>query len=56
METLDLMDIKVIVRINYLANSIEELIKNKEEMTQSDYQGAIDAIIIDAMQFGYRQK
>lgn len=54
--TIDLMDIKTIRKINALSTRVLDLMNDKDELTQSDLQGCIDAIIMDAMQYGKEAK
>lgn len=52
---LDIMNIDNIKKLNELGARMELLVLDKDNITTSDYQGAIDAILLDAMQYGYKQ-
>ena len=55
MDKLNLMNSKTVIKIANLAYQIDNLVPYKDKMTTSDYQAALDAIIINAMQFGFEQ-
>lgn len=54
---LNLLDIELIKKSDELLTRISEinLDFNNEEITSEDWQDVVHAIIIDAMQYGYKQ-
>lgn len=45
-------DIKDVLKISELSSRIIELTENLDDITTSDLQGCIDAVIMDAIRYG----
>ena len=52
MKKLDLFDPNIVRLINQYSNEILEIVDKKDEFTQSDLQGALEAIVMKILRAG----
>ena len=49
---INLLDSKIVLLISQLSDSVLEIIDNQDDFTRSDFQGAVDAVMINALNSG----
>ena len=53
MKKIDLFDPKIALLISKLSDSVLEIIDNQDDFPRSDLQGAVEAIVINALNSGF---